>query len=82
MGTVLTLYFDGMAKPNPGVGAYGVFEREDGSMKMKTLEVVGSMLLAGEVAMGGYVLALQWLLVYAAVLAIAYLIASKTVLRR
>lgn len=51
-------------------------------MKMKTLEVVGSMWLAGEVAMSGYALALQWLLVYAAVLAIAYLIASKTVLKR
>ena len=41
-------------------------------MKMKTLETVGSLLLAGEIAFnwGSYVLALKWLALYAILLAV------------
>ena len=51
---------------------------------MKALEMVGSMWLAGEVAFGWgvYVTALEYLALLAVVLAIMFLVASKTVLKR
>ena len=48
-------------------------------MKMKTLEMVGSTLLAGEIAfnLGSYVLALKWLAFYALLLILLLVFAYR-----
>ena len=53
-------------------------------MKTKTLETVGSMFLAGEVAFNWdvYRLALEYLVLLAVVLAVMFFVASKTTLKR